>query len=72
MFSQWTLEGGEECLLAATGEELHQHQVVGELLLVEQHGRGEADGADEESESELGKRRCWRWLPTEPGGEQVG
>ena len=44
----------KECLLSPTGQKLHQHEVVGELLLVKQHGTGEAHGADEECQPKLG------------------
>ena len=66
------VEGVEEGLLAAARQKLHQHEVVGELLLVEQHGAGEAHGANEEGQPELGDRRRGGRLPGETAGQQLG
>ena len=50
---------------------LVEHEVVGKLLLVEEHRGGETNRAYEESEPKLGKRGCWRGLPTQSSSQQV-
>lgn len=46
--------------------------MVWHLLVVEEHGIGEPDGADEEGQAELGHRGGRRWCPGEAGVEEVG
>ena len=63
------VEDIEEGLLTARQE---LHEVVGEFLLVEQYGAGEAHGANEEGQPELGDRRRGGRLPGETAGQQIG
>lgn len=42
----------KQSIMASRAEELLQHKVVRVLPLVKQHGRSEADGADEERQPE--------------------
>ena len=50
------LDSLEQGVVASGAEELLQHEVVGVLPLIKQHGRGEAHGADEEGQPREGGR----------------